>query len=198
MKRIILSLLLFAPALCMAQPEVIFDSGETKDISNYLYPFAGPDKLKEHIEKRRMIKTPEELKKEFEAAKKRLHEKRIKNKEVRSRVKHVNPMLPLNTGGLVLGRVRPRSVNFPEVKKPICIFGSDKKSLRWFNKIKYDIQEEGGYCWLIQAETADDLKKVLKHSKGIVSVVPITGELAVKRFGIKRYPVIITSEEITQ
>ncbi len=198
MKKIILCLLLIAPSLCIAQPKIIFDSGETKDISNYLHPFAGPDKLKEHIEKRRMIKTPEELKKEFEEAKKRLYEKRIKDKEVRSRVKNVNPMLPLKTGGLVLGKVRSRSVNFPEVKKPICIFGSDEKSLRWFNSIKYHIQEEGGYCWLIQAETIDDLKRVLRLSKGIVSVVPITGELAVKQFGIKRYPVIITSEEITQ
>ena len=198
LKGILLGSLLLIPAICCAEPTVIYDAGNTRDISNYLYPFAGPKELKEAILKKRIIKTPEQLRAEYEKAKKKLAEKRLKNTQTKDLNKGTNPLFPIDPGGLVLGKLTPRSANFPELKKPLCIFGSDKKSLRWFDQIKYDIQDAGGFCWLIQADNLDDLKRVLKHSKGIVRVIPISGKLAAKQFGLERYPAIITSEEITQ
>lgn len=201
MKKLLLTILIIFSSSAISL-EVIYDSGDTRDISNYLYQFSGVDRAKEKALELRKIKNPRELSAELkkDMAEKAKAYKEIQNENIETdkKLSYNSSFLPLDTGGLVLGKVRTRSVSFPELKHPLCIIGSDSKSLKWFDRVKYYIKENGGQCWLIQAETVHDLKRVLRHSKGVVSVIPITGKLAIDRFGIDRYPVIIDHEEITQ
>ncbi|THB67721.1 MAG: integrating conjugative element protein [Gammaproteobacteria bacterium] len=173
--------------------EVIYDNGHTRDVSNYLYDIS-PEEVKNEILKERQIKSPEEL---IELIKKYRAEEK-KNFDAAKKRQGIKTLFPLDTGGLIVGKVNSRTVSFPALKVPLCIIGADDASLQWFDQIKYELKEQNGQCWLVQANGIADLKKVLSHSKGIVPVMPIPGSMAKNRFGISRYPALITADVITQ
>lgn len=189
----LIAFLMLSQMLSASELEVIYDNGHTRDVSNYLYDIS-PDEIKSEILKERQIKSPAQM---VELIKKYRAEEKTDFGAAKKR-QGLKDLFPLDTGGLIVGKVHSRTASFPSLTVPICIIGADDASLQWFDQIKYELKEQNGQCWLVQANGVDDLKKVLSHSKGIVPVMPIPGVMAKNRFGLSRYPALITSDGVTQ
>ncbi|WP_020406856.1 PFL_4695 family integrating conjugative element protein [Hahella ganghwensis] len=105
--------------------------------------------------------------------------------------------LPVHTPELTFGEVEPREGYFSNVSRPICVIGSDLNSLKWV-QIQLDyLKTINAFCWLVEAETVDDLKRVKAHTDGL-QVIPVKGSVLVEMFDLQHYPVLITQRQIVQ
>ena len=109
-----------------------------------------------------------------------------------------NPTLPIRTPELRIGRVTKRATPaVPYALRPTCVIGSDPESLSWLQHHKNQLIAVNAYCWLVQAETVDDLKRVANVADGLM-VLPVSGAIVQQAFGIRFYPVLVSARWIEQ
>ena len=105
--------------------------------------------------------------------------------------------LPVTTTKLSPGIVKKRHVRFDQLVSPVCIIGSDEKSLVWIKKYQSVLLKNNVLCWLVSAENLAEVKQVVTALSG-VSMSPANGDAIAKFFSIKHYPVLITQRLIEQ
>ena len=105
--------------------------------------------------------------------------------------------LPVTTSKLTPGIVKARQVRFDQLATPVCIIGSDKRSLAWIKKYQSVLLKKNVLCWLVSAENLAEVQQVVTALSG-VSMSPANGDEIAKFFSIKHYPVLITQRFIEQ
>jgi integrating conjugative element protein (TIGR03765 family) len=105
--------------------------------------------------------------------------------------------LPVTTTKLSPGLIKPREVRFDQLVSPVCIIGSDEKSLAWIKKYRSVLLKNNVLCWLVSAKNLDEVQQVVTALSG-VSMSPANGDAIANFFSIKHYPVLITQRFIEQ
>ncbi|MBT4450035.1 MAG: integrating conjugative element protein [Gammaproteobacteria bacterium] len=105
--------------------------------------------------------------------------------------------LPVTTTKLSPGTVKARQVRFDQLVSPVCIIGSDDRSLNWVKKYQSVLLKNNVLCWLVSAESLSEVQQVVTALSG-VSMSPANGDEIAKFFSIKHYPVLITQRFIEQ
>ncbi|WP_245754079.1 PFL_4695 family integrating conjugative element protein [Aquisalimonas asiatica] len=111
-------------------------------------------------------------------------------------------LLPVNTPEMEPGRLRATPSADAEgmlerLPQPLCLVGADARSLRWLERHRSSLRSAGALCLLVQAERVTDLDRVLDAAGEVPVQVSPGGELA-RRFGLQRYPVVISAEGFEQ
>ncbi len=106
-------------------------------------------------------------------------------------------LLPIRTPELTLGRISTRTVDFPELTAPVCVIGSDDRSLAWLVIHHARLQQLATRCVLVQAESVADLNRVARFSAGI-PVLPAVGAELAQKYGLTHYPVLLSKKWIEQ
>ncbi len=105
--------------------------------------------------------------------------------------------LPLITSKLTPGNVAVRKVTFNKLASPVCIIGSDKRSLDWLNKYHETLLNNGVLCWLVHANNVADVRNVVSALNGIPMTIA-NGDAIAEHFSITHYPALITHRYIEQ
>ena len=105
--------------------------------------------------------------------------------------------LPVTTSKLSPGIVKARQVRFDQLASPVCIIGSDERSLVWIKKYQTVVLKHNVLCWLVSARNLTEVQQVVTALSG-VSMSPANGDEIAKFFSIKHYPVLITQRFIEQ
>ncbi|MCF6231117.1 MAG: integrating conjugative element protein [Gammaproteobacteria bacterium] len=168
MQMLLLFIILVWPIRAEAEPPVLFDSGESVAIEKRpVMPRISPDSPLNMP-----AGNPDAL---------------IQKDKV----------LPVITPELSFGFVKKRRVNFPDLKAPVCVIGSDDRSLAWLVDYHAQLVAIAARCILVQAQTQADLERVARFAAGI-PVLPVSGGELAQHFGIKHYPVLISKQWIEQ
>jgi len=177
MKRILLLLLAWFPiSSVVAEPTVLFDSGSTIPAYPYKIPLEGFD-IPDFGDTwaKQTVDTFEETDDPSNPAN----------------------WLPITTTKLRPGDFGTRAVTFNELASPVCIIGSDDRSIAWIEKYHQPLLENNVLCWLVSAQTIEDVQRVINALDGI-SMSPANGDAIAEFFIIDRYPVLITHRFIEQ
>ena len=105
--------------------------------------------------------------------------------------------LPVTTHKLSPGRVSAREVRFNQLASPVCVIGSDQKSLTWITKYREVLLQNNVLCWLVSAQNLAQVQQVVTALAG-VSMSPADGDAIADFFSIAHYPVLITQRFIEQ
>jgi len=105
-------------------------------------------------------------------------------------------LLPIASPGLTPGKVDPRSVKHP-FARPFFLIGADPLSRRWLETLRAELLRIGAVGMLVQADTADDLRAVAELAGGL-PILPAPATDIAKALGLSHYPVLVSSEGITQ
>ena len=105
--------------------------------------------------------------------------------------------LPVSTRKLSPGRVTAREVRFNQLASPVCVVGSDEKSLNWIKKYRSALLQNNVLCWLVSAENLEQVQQVVIALDG-VSMSPADGDAIADFFSIAHYPVLISQRFIEQ
>lgn len=168
-----------APGLA---PRVLYDSGDTQPIG----------KLPYRLRPARPVPGPAEAEKAVP-----LSAPAVNAPQAPDSKPVVDGLLPIVTPALSFGRIEKRKADFPVLKRPLCIIGSDERSLAWLVTYHRRLRAIRARCALVQAANLDDLKRVGGFAAGI-PVIPMPGGVLAKRFGVKHYPVLISRKWIEQ
>lgn len=111
-------------------------------------------------------------------------------------------LLPVDTPEMEPGPVRATPSAEVErmlahLPQPVCLVGADARSLRWLEHHHDSLRAADALCLLVQAESAADLDRVMDAAGEVPVQVSPGGELA-RRFGLERYPVVISAEGFEQ
>jgi integrating conjugative element protein (TIGR03765 family) len=169
----ILSLFLVQPAL--AEPVVIYDSGTAIPVYPYKMPLEG-------------LEIPD-----FGD----MWARETSVKAVQSDPNDPANWLPVTTNKLSLGDFESRTVTFNQIANPICIIGSDDRSIEWIERHHSALLANDVLCWLVSADTVADVQRVVNALDGI-SMSPANGDSLADFFVIDHYPVLITQRFIEQ
>ncbi len=169
MKRLLLLVMICIPASALTEPKVLFDSGDSVAID------------KRPVNPR----TPSDV---WVA---------VPGGSGRAAPLEPDRILPIRTPELTFGRVEKRKVDFADLKAPVCVIGSDDRSLAWLVEYHQQLVRIGARCVLVQAETPEDLERVARFAAGIPVLPSPGGELA-RHFKIEHYPVLISQKWIEQ
>jgi len=105
--------------------------------------------------------------------------------------------LPVTTGKLSPGNFESRTVTFNQIANPLCIIGSDDRSIEWLERHHNALLANDVLCWLVSADTVADVQRVVDALNGI-SMSPANGDSIADFFVIDHYPVLITQRFIEQ
>jgi integrating conjugative element protein (TIGR03765 family) len=105
--------------------------------------------------------------------------------------------LPVTSAKLTPGVEYSREVRFDQLVTPVCIIGSDAKSLAWIRQYQAVLKKHNVLCWLVSANTLAEVQTVITALNGI-SMSPADGDAIAEFFTIRHYPVLITQRLIEQ
>ncbi len=110
---------------------------------------------------------------------------------------HPSNWLPLTTTKLTPGDVVSRRVVYNYLSSPVCVIGSDDRSLHWVRRYHKQLLENNVLCWLVQSNDIDELQKTIDALDGI-TMSPSNGDAIADHFSISHYPILITPRFIEQ
>ncbi len=113
-------------------------------------------------------------------------------------------LLPIRSPGLSVGDIADQQLQ-PDVlarlaqgnPRPFFLIGSDAVSLQWLMHHRDMLQSLGAVGLLVQADTADDVRRVVAAAQGL-SLTLGSGDDLARALGIDRYPILITRDGIRQ
>ena len=79
--------------------------------------------------------------------------------------------------------------------RPFFLIGSDAVSLQWLKHHRDTLQSLGAVGLLVQADTTQDIRRVVALAQGLPMTLGSGDDLA-RALGIDRYPILITREGI--
>lgn len=190
LRSCVIALFIILPSLCFSEPTVIYDNKEvSQPIDKYNRVFQKTEAVRRNYSGLNYVYSlgnqPSLVPK-----KQALDNSNKPEEEQRS-------WLPIKTTELTIGDVETKEVYFPNVQRPICVIGNDKRSLEWFANYKNHLKKVNAYCWLIQVDDHEDIRRISRVTKG-VQVVPANGKILNTLFGIKKYPILITARQVVQ
>lgn len=116
----------------------------------------------------------------------------------------VASLLPIHSPGLSPGKLDYGQSNADLLQhltqanpRPFFLIGSDPFSLQWLATHRDTLEELGAMGLLVQAETMDELRRVVAVAKGL-PLTPAAGNGLATALGIDRYPVLITDKGLMQ
>ena len=112
----------------------------------------------------------------------------------------LDTLLPVRSPGLQSGVLADTRLK-PQVQArlaqgnppPFFLVGSDELSLRWLAANAKTLREIGAVGLLVQADTQEDIRRVVEAAQGL-SVTPGSGSDLARVLGIRHYPVLITKD----
>ena len=104
---------------------------------------------------------------------------------------------PLATKGLTPAKIDSYEAYFPGLPNPLCVVGSDEHSRLWLEANQEALARSSAFCWIVQAESMQDVQALRLISKKI-KMLPSNGRDLIKYYGISHYPVLITQRAILQ
>jgi len=107
-----------------------------------------------------------------------------------------NP-LPIESPGLLPGKVVKRKINQPYLSNPMFLIGNDEFSYRWLLKNKELLIRINAIGMLIKVKNKQELQRIAKAAKGL-KIIPAPAIDLAKQLGIKHYPVLISKQFIEQ
>lgn len=161
----------------MSEPDVIYDSGRTISASKYKSLF-------------KELKEIPDFGKNWALSKANKFNPNVDPSNAKN-------WLPIKTSKLTPGYVKAKPVQFNNMLNPICIIGSDQKSLQWIQKYHDVLIKNEAICWLVQASNINDVKKVVETLDGI-PMSPSDGDALSDFFSLSHYPVLITARFLEQ
>lgn len=116
--------------------------------------------------------------------------------------KKVKPMtvfnpLPIETPGLLPGKVIKRKISQPYLSNPIFLIGDDELSNRWLLKNKALLIRINAVGMLVNVRNKQELHRIAKVAKGL-KIIPAPAIDLAKQLGLKHYPVLISKQFIEQ
>lgn len=113
-------------------------------------------------------------------------------------------LLPVHSAGLRVDDIAGQRLK-PDVlarlaqgnPRPFFLIGSDAVSLQWLKHHRDTLQSLGAVGLLVQADTTEDVRRVVAVAQGLPMSLGSGDDLA-KALGIDRYPILITREGIRQ
>jgi integrating conjugative element protein (TIGR03765 family) len=108
----------------------------------------------------------------------------------------VGGLLPIRSPGLTVGKVVPRSTS-QRFARSFFLIGADPVSREWLEKNGDELRRMGAVGMLVQAETVDDLRVIAELANGL-PILPAPATDIAAALGISHYPVLVSSEGITQ
>lgn len=164
-----------------AQPIVIYDGGNTIDIESIDSSLLEPLK--------------------FPGQRHGTDEDALSDSNVPEPAGNVRPeaslVFPLKVRGMSVARVSRTSVNYPELTAPVCVIGSDDKSLSWLVSYYDQLVELRVKCLLVQVADQDELVRVSRYARDI-PIMPDVGGLSKTLFKLEHYPVLISKNWVEQ
>lgn len=104
--------------------------------------------------------------------------------------------LPLSVPAITLALFERYPSGF-DIKTPVCVIGSDDRSLSWLITYKEQLITLGASCLLVEAPDVESLARVAHYADGI-SVMPDIQNISVKTFKLKHYPALISKHWVEQ
>jgi len=164
-------------ATAQAEPTVIYDSGDT----------VSPGQYKAILQNKHIP----------DFGKLWANDKKNKMKKSQTDMTKPANWLPVKTNELTPGKVVSRQVRYNTLVSPVCIIGSDKKSLAWIRKYHDILYKNNALCWLVSANNVADVQRTITALDGI-PMTPADGNAIAKFFSIQHYPVLITQKFMEQ
>ena len=168
-----------------AAPVVIHDSGQTRPLAPLLEPLRSDDMQTDGSDPRAPSR-PEPM------------PAPVSDEAILAR------LLPVRSPGLQVGALTDTERS-PEVHtrlaqsnpRPFFMVGSDEASIRWLSVNARTLKDLGALGLLVQAETREDIRRVIEAAQGL-SITPGSGSDLARVLGTRHYPVLITRDGITQ
>lgn len=159
---------LLSGATTKSELVVIYDSGQTRSIREWLGPLAkGPVDRSESVS----AVSAESL-------------------------GDATSMLPVRSPGLTPGPVETRSHELP-FAQAFFLIGSDERSQQWLQHYRQRLLKLGAVGLLVQAETVVDLETIAGIADGI-SITPASGSDIALALGVSHYPFALSEGRIWQ
>ena len=165
--------ILAAPSLVAGALTVIYDSGETYPLAPFLEVFD-----EEPSQGKRPQASP------------------VPPRPPALGAADLDRLLPIQSPGLMPGRVEPRAVQRP-FARPFFLIGADSFSREWLTAHRTRLAEIGAVGMLVEAETLDDLRAIAAIAEGL-PILPASASDIAAALGLSHYPVLITKDGIEQ
>jgi len=153
-----------------AKPVVIHDSGRTLPIDRFVAPLLDSKTGQARLHPVQPVRTAEAL---------------------------LRTVLPIVTPQMQPGTVAKQTIDQPTLQKPLCIVGSDPRSVNWLRRHRQRLAHIGAVCLLVQAAHIEDLRRVADAACGL-PVLPMSGSALAQRLALTRYPVLVSKTTIEQ
>jgi len=169
----ILASLLAAPLLAFGALTVIYDSGTTYPLAPFLAVFDEEPNQGNRSQASPVLPTPPPL-----------------------GAADLERILPIQSPGLMPGRVEPRAVQRP-FTRPFFLIGADSFSREWLATHRDRLAEIGAVGMLVEAETLEDLRAIAAIAEGL-PILPASANDIAEALGLSHYPVLITKDGLEQ
>lgn len=104
---------------------------------------------------------------------------------------------PFSVDGMSLSLIDAYPNHMPSLHHPVCVIGSDDKSLAWLHTYHDQLRALRATCLLVEASSIDALSRVATYSRDI-PVMPDLEGLSRTLFNLSHYPVLVSSHWIEQ
>lgn len=108
----------------------------------------------------------------------------------------LNPF-PIESPGLLPGKVIKRNIDQPYLSNPMFLIGNDEFSYRWLLKNKELLIRINAIGMLIKVKNKQELQRIAIAAKGL-KIIPAPAVDLAKQLGIRHYPVLISKQFIEQ
>lgn len=105
--------------------------------------------------------------------------------------------VPIRTHTLTPQRIDSKDAYFPNLSVPLFVVGADPVSLAWLKQWREALLKVGAVGWVVQAESAQELRAVAEAGAGL-RFMAMPGDALADIFGVNGYPVLISERAIEQ
>lgn len=177
--RLLLTVLLIFSSAIVAEPVVVYDSGQTVSGEKYRV-FFSTDIKPDFIKDGWMFKSEP------------MPDESAANKPTETTV------FPVETTRLTPGKIAdPRDQYIATLPGPMCIVGADALSRQWIKRNYKTLRASNAMCIIVQAKTEAEANDIASMLNGLMVSLG-DGDVLSDYFKIKHYPVYITERSISQ
>lgn len=165
---IVAGIIMATTSTAIADPIVIHDSKNTRPITDYLF-LPRPESLAQFTATP-PIPNPESL---------------------------LSRIFPVHTEEMTPGAIQPRSVNLPQIPRPIFLIGTDDRSRNWLIQHRERLRELQAVGLVVEVFNEQEFHAIEQIARGLDLAPAPASELA-KQFNLRHYPVLIGRNRIEQ
>ncbi|MGY6275069.1 integrating conjugative element protein [Methylomonas sp. MgM2] len=103
--------------------------------------------------------------------------------------------LPVKTPSLSPGKVDSRTIDRPNLDRPIFIVGADPLSISWLLLHQVQLKQLHAIGLAVNVETLTQLQQ-LQNAAGGLEIHPLVGDAVAAQLALQHYPVLITASRI--